>query len=179
MRRITTGIATISHHRPKLGIVASMPVLEFPARSSLSAQTAHKAAIGGAGVFNRPLSWATVGLIRSYRRWISPHKGFRCAHHALHGAGSCSTFGLATFQTHPFGHAVSLLRDRFKDCRQAYQVLASQGPNDRPTERDDPNTPPGRLAPRWDACACDALSLVDCGSAIPCDSACDIAACPW
>jgi len=156
-----------------------MPVFELPTRSSLSAQAATTV---GAGVLNNPLNWAAIGLIRSYRRWISPHKGFRCAHHALHGAGSCSTFGLAMFQTHPFGHAFALLRARFKDCRQAYRVLATQGPNDRPPERDEPNdrnTPTSYLTRKWDTCACDALSAIDCGSVIPCESACDIAACPW
>ena len=134
-------------------------------------------------MLNRPLNWAAVGLIRSYRRCISPHKGFRCAHQVLHGAGSCSTYGLTVFQTHPFGQAFTLLRDRFQDCRYAYQVLATQAAsNDRPPERDEPNnrsTPMGYLTRKWDTCACDALSMVDCGSVIPCDGACDIAACSW
>ncbi len=174
--------ATISHNPLEPGTIARMPVLELPAQPHLSAQSAHAAATGGVGVLDHPLNWAAVSLIRTYRRWVSPHKGFRCAHQVLHGAGSCSTFGLTVFQTHSFGQAVTLRRERFRDCRHAYRVLASQGPNDRPPGRDEPNdrdTPSSYLGRKWDACACDALSMIDCGSVIPCDGACDIAACSW
>jgi putative component of membrane protein insertase Oxa1/YidC/SpoIIIJ protein YidD len=33
-----------------------------------------------------------VGTIKLYRRYLSPLKGFRCAHNALHACGSCSGF---------------------------------------------------------------------------------------
>ncbi len=142
----------------------------------------------------RPLNWLATSLIPAYRRFVSPHKGFRCAHHALHGAGSCSAFGLAAFETQPFGQAWALLRGRFKECRRAYLVMTSEGEgegegeNDRPPERDGSNksrTPAGSGSGRWDACACDALSALDLGSALSCDAlscdalSCDIGACSW
>lgn len=140
-------------------------------------------AIPGNVAFGRPLNWMSVCLIRAYRRFVSPYKGFRCAHHVLHGEGSCSAFGLAVFQTHSFGRALALLRVRFRDCRQAYGVLTSEDASDQPPEprgRKRSNTGTGALARNWDACACDALSALDCGSALPCDTlSCDIGACSW
>jgi putative component of membrane protein insertase Oxa1/YidC/SpoIIIJ protein YidD len=131
----------------------------------------------------QPLNWLAVGLIRGYRRFVSPHKGFRCAHHALHGDGSCSAFGLAVFQAYSFGRAVALIRERFRDCRHAYGVLTSQDANDDSPERAGrrkSNGTTGSLARNWDACACDALSALDCGTALPCDAlSCDIGACSW
>lgn len=68
-------------------------------------------------------SWPAIGLIRAYRLWISPYKGFRCAHHVLHAQGSCSTFGLQAFRQHAFRPACLALRQRFEECREAYATL--------------------------------------------------------
>ena len=103
-----------------------------------------------------PLRWAAVGSIRAYQRWLSPYKGFRCAHHALHRQGSCSNFGLGVFQAHPFGQAWGLLRQRFQECRHAYLVLAqSAGPmgsGSRPNQGPKPQGRPGDLVRAY-ACA--------------------------
>lgn len=41
-------------------------------------------------IYENVLSQVAVQAIQLYRRFISPHKGFKCAHHVLHQNGSCS-----------------------------------------------------------------------------------------
>lgn len=107
-----------------------------------------------------PLRWVTVGSIRAYQRWISPYKGFRCAHHALHGEGSCSHFGLEAFRSQSFGAAWTLTADRLRACRQAYLVLAEQAgeeTGDAPKKRRGGDTSGGSLA---DALCC-GVEIID------------------
>jgi putative component of membrane protein insertase Oxa1/YidC/SpoIIIJ protein YidD len=65
------------------------------------------------------MSSLAVAGIDLYRRYLSPLKGFRCAHHAVHGQGSCSTFGRNVYSRFRFLEATRLLRARFVECRQA------------------------------------------------------------
>jgi putative component of membrane protein insertase Oxa1/YidC/SpoIIIJ protein YidD len=69
------------------------------------------------------MSTIAVAGIDLYRRYLSPLKGFRCAHHALHGAGSCSTYGREVYAAHGLLDATRLLRARFVECKQASQRL--------------------------------------------------------
>jgi putative component of membrane protein insertase Oxa1/YidC/SpoIIIJ protein YidD len=69
--------------------------------------------------------------IRGYRKYISPYKGFRCAHHALHDQGSCSTFGLQAFQENRPLEAWRKLRGRFVECRLAYEALMRETKEER------------------------------------------------
>jgi putative component of membrane protein insertase Oxa1/YidC/SpoIIIJ protein YidD len=65
------------------------------------------------------MSTIAVAGIDLYRRYLSPLKGFRCAHHYVHGAGSCSTYGREVYATHGLIDATRLLRVRFAECRLA------------------------------------------------------------
>lgn len=79
-----------------------------------------------------PQNSLALALIRFYRKWISPHKGFRCAHHAVHGQGTCSGYGLEVFSMHAFPEAWSRLMHRFRECGQAYKhVSASREEEER------------------------------------------------
>lgn len=62
-------------------------------------------------------------LIVGYRSYLSPHKGFRCAYHALHGAGSCSDWALDEINEGGVFHFLKLLPFRFSECRAAYNML--------------------------------------------------------
>ena len=70
-------------------------------------------------VFDGLAARGTVGLIKAYRKWISPYKGFRCAHQHVHGEGTCSSFGLDAFRTNGFREAKRLLGERFRECKVA------------------------------------------------------------
>jgi putative component of membrane protein insertase Oxa1/YidC/SpoIIIJ protein YidD len=65
------------------------------------------------------MSTVAVAGIDFYRRYLSPLKGFKCAHHFVHRNGSCSTFGRDVYGKHRFLEATRLLRARFAECKQA------------------------------------------------------------
>jgi uncharacterized protein len=137
-----------------------------------------------ASAFDPPLRWAAVGSIRAYQRWVSPYKGFRCAHHALHGEGSCSHFGLAAFRSNRFGTAWGLLLARFHACREALATL-SQMANDGGADAPKRRRSPGGSAPTacdFADCACAAdlipSGVADCLPSGGCAfDACEIGSC--
>jgi len=103
-------------------------------------------------------------LIEFYQRIISPRKGFKCAHHALHRGPTCSNAVKSLIEEHGLIGAWPQIKARFKACRVAYQAIL-----DTPTSR-----------PRSDI-SCDLpcdVSFADCspgnggsggGSCTPCD----------
>ena len=70
-----------------------------------------------------PINLGVQKLITGYQSYLSPHKGFRCAHHALHGAGSCSDWALDVVNEGGLFRLFKLLPFRFSECRAAYKVL--------------------------------------------------------
>lgn len=76
---------------------------------------------------------AVAEVIAAYQRYVSPHKGFCCAHHALHHRGSCSTFGKRVVLRFGVLRFFSLMWRRLKSCRAAYQVLLTEA-RQRPNE---------------------------------------------
>ena len=69
-----------------------------------------------------------LGLIGVYQRWVSPRKGFRCAHAVLHGGPGCSGFAKQAIVDHGLWQAIGLTRQRFRDCRAAMLAMAAQPP---------------------------------------------------
>lgn len=65
-------------------------------------------------------------LVRFYRRFISPYKGFRCAHGALHGI-SCSDVALQALTTKPFFSALADIQSQRSACRLAHESIKLQG----------------------------------------------------
>jgi putative component of membrane protein insertase Oxa1/YidC/SpoIIIJ protein YidD len=59
------------------------------------------------------------GCIVVYQKFISPYKGFRCAHAALHESLSCSEYGKRSIQQHGVIEGVFLLKARFEGCSLA------------------------------------------------------------
>src|SRR5688500_18321104 len=64
-------------------------------------------------------AWA----IEAYQRFISPYKGFGCAHRAVHGRDSCSQFAKRVALKRGILALFPLLRRRFTECGVAAQVL--------------------------------------------------------
>lgn len=73
---------------------------------------------------DRSVAAVAFALVRVYRRWLSPLKGFRCAYGALHGGRTCSGVALEAFQELPASQAIVVLRWQSVRCRQAYLALA-------------------------------------------------------
>ena len=67
-------------------------------------------------------------LIAAYQRWLSPRKGFRCAHRRRHGGLSCSQFARRAIARAGLGGGWRALRHRFAACAEAAQAMASLRP---------------------------------------------------
>jgi putative component of membrane protein insertase Oxa1/YidC/SpoIIIJ protein YidD len=72
----------------------------------------------------RPVAVAAIG---GYQRYLSPHKGYHCAHAALYGGLSCSEYGKQAIQVNGLAGGLILLRERFQACHEAAIAIRSGG----------------------------------------------------
>ena len=68
---------------------------------------------------------ASAAII-GYQRYLSPYKGFRCAHCVLHRGLSCSEAVRRLFLKHGLIAGWPLMRARFAECKQAARTLRAQ-----------------------------------------------------
>ena len=68
---------------------------------------------------------AAMVAINSYQRYVSPRKGYRCAHAALYGGPSCSEFGKRSIHDYGLIGGLMLLRQQFHDCQEAATKIRS------------------------------------------------------
>jgi len=71
------------------------------------------------------LARAALGSIWVYQTYISPRKGFRCAHSVVHSGTGCSGYAKQVIIKHGFFRAIPLIKLRFRDCKAAYLSLSS------------------------------------------------------
>ena len=73
------------------------------------------------------INGATRGLavtaIRGYQKFISPHKGFSCAHRVLYGCESCSQYFKQVIAEEGILTAIANAKGRFQECREANEIL--------------------------------------------------------
>ena len=69
------------------------------------------------------IRFLTALPIHAYRKWLSPRKGYKCAHHAVHQSGSCSDRILSFVQNAPLIQWHQLVRGQFSECREAAKYL--------------------------------------------------------
>ena len=74
---------------------------------------------------------ATLALraIRAYQRYLSPHKGFRCAYRCATGRDGCSGYGYRVIGRFGLLAGVALLRRRLRLCGETYRRRRSVAPN--------------------------------------------------
>ncbi len=70
-----------------------------------------------------------VWLIGLYQKYVSPYKGFRCAHRVRHGGLSCSEAVRAIVLEEGLWCGRSQIRQRFQDCRAVAMVLRVERTN--------------------------------------------------
>jgi len=70
-----------------------------------------------------------IALIDFYQRFVSPYKGFKCAHHTLHQSGSCSHAVKNLIDQKGLWKAWPAIKSRFRECSNAYQVLTDKTSN--------------------------------------------------
>jgi len=68
----------------------------------------------------------SIFLISVYQRFISPYKGFNCAHHVLHGEQTCSNAVKTLISENGFLSALPLIHGRFAECREAFNTIIDQ-----------------------------------------------------
>ena len=61
--------------------------------------------------------------IAFYQRYLSPHKGYHCAHRRRHGGLSCSEYVKQTIATVGLRRSLPLVGQRFQACRAAHKDL--------------------------------------------------------
>ncbi len=88
------------------------------------------------------LTNSTILFIAIYQKYISPRKGFCCAHKALHNGMSCSEWGKRVVKRVGFYHFFPLMMRRFRACRQAYKDIKSMNTNvqDHSSEQEQPQS---------------------------------------
>ncbi|MCZ2202268.1 MAG: membrane protein insertion efficiency factor YidD [Cylindrospermopsis raciborskii PAMP2012] len=67
-----------------------------------------------------------VSLINGYQKYLSPYKGYSCAHRILHQGESCSQYVKRSLLQQDLQTAIKLSQQRFVDCSKAAQVLSHQ-----------------------------------------------------
>jgi putative component of membrane protein insertase Oxa1/YidC/SpoIIIJ protein YidD len=75
-------------------------------------------------LFARP---AALLAIDGYQRFVSPYKGYSCAHGVFHGGLSCSEYGKQVIDQEGVLAGLVLLQQRFRDCSRASQMLGAIG----------------------------------------------------
>lgn len=69
------------------------------------------------------VSKLALGAIWGYQRFISPYKGFRCAHSVLHGGTGCSGHAKRAIGEHGLWGAIPAIKQRLRDCKTASETL--------------------------------------------------------
>lgn len=127
-----------------------------------------------------------LALIRFYKRFISPHKGFACAYRVHTGHASCSSLGLRAIRRRGALAGLAILRERTYLCgvvhrRHAAFVrprIAQRGDCDPGCDANPGCDGPSCDGPgcdllagredcrpfRWFSSCCDNLTCLDCGS---------------
>jgi len=57
--------------------------------------------------------------INGYQKYISPYKGFSCAHRVATGEVSCSEFVKQAISKNGFFSSVQIILDRFTECKKS------------------------------------------------------------
>jgi putative component of membrane protein insertase Oxa1/YidC/SpoIIIJ protein YidD len=70
-------------------------------------------------IASRAIQPLAIGSIKAYQKFISPYKGYRCAHAQVHGGLSCSSYALAAIDENGVSRGLMLLAGRFKECASA------------------------------------------------------------
>lgn len=80
-----------------------------------------------------PIRLSANILIHAYRKFLSPRKGYKCAHHKVHNTGSCSDLILVIVKESSILNWKTEIFNQFESCKQASQELKKR--KDKPRDR--------------------------------------------
>ncbi|SOD29155.1 Haemolytic domain-containing protein [Variovorax sp. YR752] len=103
-----------------------------------------------------------LAAIDGYQRFISPYKGFSCAHRVLTGGASCSQFAKRAIARLGMRGGVLVILRRFSACAASAQILSTSQVHAAATP---PEAPAGacplwsrwgakKMSGSWACCAC-------------------------
>lgn len=101
------------------------------------------------------MKWFYRAGIGFYQNFISPKKGFRCAHSLEHGGPGCSGAVLRILEENGLRGGYSLISQRFADCSDSAQKRREREERKRQKEK------------KSDSCAADSCVAVDCLECLP------------
>jgi putative component of membrane protein insertase Oxa1/YidC/SpoIIIJ protein YidD len=67
-----------------------------------------------------------ITAIGAYQKYISPKKGFSCAHRLLYGGESCSQYIKRMVVEHGLKSSIPIARLRFAECKVANVILRAE-----------------------------------------------------
>lgn len=114
------------------------------------------------------ISFAANSAIGVYQRYISPYKGFRCAHHAHTGQRSCSAYARGVVKKLGAFALINAMPRQFERCKAAYAAILETRATSNSVEDKKNN--------RWyDNCDCGGCDIPFniFGKANQCDLPCD------
>lgn len=79
--------------------------------------------------FDSEIRQIACASISGYQKYISPSKGFSCAHRLLYGGVSCSEYVKSAIAQRGLAAAIEASRQRFHACREANQILKASMAN--------------------------------------------------
>ena len=82
------------------------------------------------------MKWIFLKLISMYQKYISPKKGFSCAHRIYFSGSSCSQHCAEVIREFGVVSGLIKMNARFQECKTA-SVLLSQG-TDKDKDKNDP-----------------------------------------
>ncbi len=135
-----------------------------------------------------------VSAINFYQRFLSPYKGFSCAHRIIRGGLSCSEFAKRRIQEKGLFMSLADIRGRLRDCRMTYLKAMEERKQEKAEQANNKNNDcdpgcdilelgscdflpglSGKLTSSMvDIGSCDGISAPDIGG---CDGGCDIGGC--
>lgn len=127
----------------------------------------------------KPPSWPSavvLAMIRGYQKYLSPRKGFVCAHRVLYRGESCSEHALRLVHEHGWWRAVQEMPKRFEACRAACQTLISESYVDRIHDESERKRRKLESLPDGEPAISDACWIASLG-ACPCDELVTISSC--
>lgn len=74
-------------------------------------------------ILNGVMRGLAVAAISGYQKFISPRKGFSCAHRVLYGCESCSQYFKQVVAEEGIITAIANAKGRFQECREANEIL--------------------------------------------------------
>lgn len=79
-----------------------------------------------------------IAAIAVYQRYLSPYKGFCCAHRVRHGGPSCSEYARQIILSAGWRRSLAAFQERLRACRAAaIQLAADQDEQQRKKRRRD------------------------------------------